>query len=227
MAKYEAVGHDEESQDLPEKTFLSYALALFSSSLWVIHGLMLFLSLLFLPFSANLYFRLEKATEQNQIYSPLNDVVEYRIETWANEFNKHSPYTGPRRPELDAAWRDITHYGSGYHTSIGVFHQLHCLDYIRKVIYREQYTVINDDPDIIVMHVDHCINAVRLALQCHSDVGLMTYGWHPDFPSPYPDFTTSHKCRNFDKIKEWVLAHEANITGQLSHPIYGPYVSPI
>lgn len=66
MAKYEALGHDEENQDLPAKTFLSHALVLFSSYLWVIHGLIFFLSLLFLLFSANLYFRLEGAKEHNQ-----------------------------------------------------------------------------------------------------------------------------------------------------------------
>lgn len=68
MAKYQALGHDEENQDLPKTTSLSHALVFCSSYLWVIHGLILFLSLLFLLFSANLYFRLEGATEHNQIY---------------------------------------------------------------------------------------------------------------------------------------------------------------
>jgi hypothetical protein len=38
---------------------------------------------------------------------------------------------------------------------------------------------------------------------CTGDMGLMTYNWVQDNPTPYPDFDTRHRCRNFDKLLEW------------------------
>jgi hypothetical protein len=31
----------------------------------------------------------------------------------------------------------------------------------------------------------------------------MTYNWVQDNPTPYPDFDTRHRCRNFDTLLEW------------------------
>ena len=38
---------------------------------------------------------------------------------------------------------------------------------------------------------------------CSGDAGLMTYNWVKDNPAPYPDFDTTHQCRNFTKLLEW------------------------
>lgn len=41
---------------------------------------------------------------------------------------------------------------------------------------------------------------------CQADVGIVTYNWvHPW--GLYPDFSTEHKCRKFDKIVEWADKH--------------------
>lgn len=55
------------------------------------------------------------------------------------------------------------------------------------------------------MHVDHCIETLRLALMCTSDVTPMLIERSPDRLLGHKlDFNPYHKCRNFDKIAEFV-----------------------
>jgi len=43
---------------------------------------------------------------------------------------------------------------------------------------------------------------------CQSDVTPVTSNWVMGHRSPSPDFNTVHKCRNFDKLLEWVEEHD-------------------
>jgi hypothetical protein len=39
---------------------------------------------------------------------------------------------------------------------------------------------------------------------CTVDIGVLGQVWiHPKTPSPYVDFNTKHKCRDFDTIRRW------------------------
>jgi hypothetical protein len=53
------------------------------------------------------------------------------------------------------------------------------------------------------MHVDHCIDTLRVALQCFGDVTplLVKLGGPVGAKA---DFNTHHKCRNFTKIENWI-----------------------
>lgn len=53
------------------------------------------------------------------------------------------------------------------------------------------------------MHVDHCIDALRIAIQCFGDVTpvFVRLGGHAGAKA---DFNSHHKCRNFDKIEGWI-----------------------
>jgi hypothetical protein len=60
------------------------------------------------------------------------------------------------------------------------------------------------------IHVDHCIEGLRLLLMCNADVTpiLLVY----DDSSPLgvrPEFGTHHRCRNFDNIQQWTLDHSS------------------
>jgi hypothetical protein len=48
-----------------------------------------------------------------------------------------------------------------------------------------------------------CLQMLRQALMCAGDIGLLTYNWVKDNPTPFPDFDTTHRCRNFTKLLEW------------------------
>lgn len=46
----------------------------------------------------------------------------------------------------------------------------------------------------------HCIDSIRLSLQCHADTSVIPFTWLPNYKLPWPDFRSTHKCRNFDDI---------------------------
>ena len=45
---------------------------------------------------------------------------------------------------------------------------------------------------------------------CDADVGIITYNWVKDHDLYYPNFNTVHKCRNFEDIYDWAIAHQAH-----------------
>lgn len=53
------------------------------------------------------------------------------------------------------------------------------------------------------MHIDHCLESLRMALQCHGDVTpvLVKTGGPIGVKA---DFRTHHKCRNFQKLDDWI-----------------------
>ncbi len=62
------------------------------------------------------------------------------------------------------------------------------------------------------MHVDHCIETLRLSLMCYADITPMLL---LDDNDPQgigsADFNVHHKCRDFDKIVEYVEEHGVEI----------------
>ncbi|KAI1074525.1 hypothetical protein F5B20DRAFT_432849 [Whalleya microplaca] len=137
--------------------------------------------------------------------------------------------------------------GGMYDVGVEVFHQLHCLvslysapmspylglgevhrngqNLIRKYTYRTYYdlpenkpTEFTDSEPVLRSHVDHCIDMLRQVLMCQADVGIVTYNWVEGWADAYPDFSTQHKCRKFDRIVAWADQH--------STPVEDPTVGP-
>jgi hypothetical protein len=55
------------------------------------------------------------------------------------------------------------------------------------------------------MHVDLCIETLRLALMCFADVTPILMLNDPESPEGIrANFRSQHKCRNFDRIEEWM-----------------------
>jgi hypothetical protein len=48
---------------------------------------------------------------------------------------------------------------------------------------------------------------LRQNIMCNADVTPITSNWVPWGPNPYPDFSTLHTCRDFDRIFEYVETH--------------------
>jgi len=104
--------------------------------------------------------------------------------------------------------------------SIEVFHQLHCLNMLRKFTYPKEYPEVQElwttRPQFLRSHLDHCIEMIRQNLMCVADVGVISYDWVSGWEVPFPDFNTWHKCRNFDDILDWTTAHRVHIpTGHM------------
>ncbi|KAI2613449.1 hypothetical protein GGR54DRAFT_328969 [Hypoxylon sp. NC1633] len=115
--------------------------------------------------------------------------------------------------------------GGMYDVGIEVFHHLHCLNLLRKYTYRSYYdrpenrpTEFTDSEPVLRAHVDHCVDMLRQAIMCQGDVGIVTYNWVEGWSEAYPDFSTQHKCRKFDRIVEWADRYATPV----QDPIIGP-----
>ncbi|KAG9236248.1 hypothetical protein BJ875DRAFT_337318, partial [Amylocarpus encephaloides] len=97
--------------------------------------------------------------------------------------------------------------GDGYIGYIDVFHQLHCLDLIRKYIYRAGYpdhADFQDTPERILWHVDHCIDVLRQKIMCDGDIDVITFIDQSDVGKlPWPRFHIPHMCRDYGAIQKW------------------------
>lgn len=102
---------------------------------------------------------------------------------------------------------------------LDVWHELHCLNDLRKVLYPEVYGgldalkldngTINRETDMF-RHWDHCVDSIRQTLMCHADVSPIPF--HINVPANtgiFPRLATTHTCRNFTKIQEWSKEHWA------------------
>ncbi|KAI1393103.1 uncharacterized protein F4822DRAFT_383572 [Hypoxylon trugodes] len=115
------------------------------------------------------------------------------------------PWNQPPSTVLDSAWEDLLYalnirvsgdemsklelnvtnrvqvdHGD-YFAALGVFHYLHCLNNLRKVVHWDHY-----GPQIMSSgneeafgkeHSDHCISVLRQALMCHANVQVNTAEW--------------------------------------------------
>ncbi|KAL7784671.1 hypothetical protein V8C37DRAFT_395429 [Trichoderma ceciliae] len=108
-----------------------------------------------------------------------------------------------------------------------VFHQLHCLNHLRKMIYKQSYRAELEDGELLEAHNAHCIDSIRLSFECSADTSLITFDWIAGYPIPWPNFSTTHKCRDWDKLLDWArVEYEKMVTvskegGGVNHPILG------
>ncbi|TQN71031.1 Cyclochlorotine biosynthesis protein O [Colletotrichum shisoi] len=104
--------------------------------------------------------------------------------------------------------------GGGVKGFLNVFHQLHCLNFVRQYTYRDAYdysnvTTFRANKEIVRGHVDHCIETLRHFLMCQSDVTPVVFEKDPSRPSgSKSDFNMRRKCRNFGKIQAWTVANK-------------------
>ncbi|KAJ0365779.1 hypothetical protein COL26b_011911 [Colletotrichum chrysophilum] len=138
-----------------------------------------------------------------------------REQAWFDLTYKHAVEIPPERlaglnrSEEDHLKHVPEDVGDGYVALLEVFHQLHCLNMIRVYTWWQvgKYDKIpvglSNDPLKNRIHVDHCLEALRISLMCFADVTpLMVRIGGP--AGARADFNTHHKCRNFDKISDWI-----------------------
>ncbi|KAI5300698.1 hypothetical protein KEM55_005720, partial [Ascosphaera atra] len=100
---------------------------------------------------------------------------------------------------------------------LAVFHQLHCLDMVRKWVHRERYIMDSSRSSIsVIHHVDHCIDILRQAITCHADTTLITFAFDWTHQEPVkPNFNVVHACKNFDELRRWNKARQVNLMGEI------------
>ncbi|KAJ8091063.1 hypothetical protein PM082_024673 [Marasmius tenuissimus] len=171
------------------------------------------------------------------LYSPVNHLIEHEVVTFHSGINGDTTkYMGPPSPEVDAAWDELYGFGmskiskheadqlplrtvriSGdrdrYAVQLDVFHQLHCLNMIRKALYPDYYHGLyppghNNTHEDDMNHVAHCVEHIRQGITCASDVSLIVWEWVPEKNTTMGRSGTPHTCRKFDKIAEWAKQPE-------------------
>lgn len=115
--------------------------------------------------------------------------------------------------KLPNATTAFTNGSSHYIIELDVFHQLHCLNMMRKLVYPEAYpidlTTGSEKAKDNIFHMEHCYEQLRQSLQCSSDISTIYWQWSVLKRKFFGNVRTTHTCKNFDKIRDWAVAHKA------------------
>ncbi|KAI1173204.1 hypothetical protein F4777DRAFT_461838 [Nemania sp. FL0916] len=150
--------------------------------------------------------------------------------------NEHLPgetiWVGDPSPEIDALWdgfediwnvlldgpeadlvRDKTLMYNGYWiTGLDVFHQLHCLDTLRRALYPTSYPRLAS-PRTHLLHQEHCVDYLRQAITCRADATPVPQKWLPGAGRFGPDFATVHTCGSIGELEAWARRRNAEARG--------------
>ncbi|KAJ3714546.1 hypothetical protein DFJ43DRAFT_1103872 [Lentinula guzmanii] len=89
-----------------------------------------------------------------------------------------------------------------YIVTLEVFHQLHCLNLLRKSLYPDYYSTT------LIDHLDHCVDILRQALTCTIDINPLSWHWYEPRQATETKLNGAHKCVDFGKIQDWAYEHK-------------------
>ncbi|CCC13418.1 hypothetical protein SMACR_06916 [Sordaria macrospora] len=123
-----------------------------------------------------------------------------------------------------------------YVIQLAVFHNLHCLNMVRKLLYPSKYPspihLSHSQPhersqhehshsqtsyEEEVIHLEHCIEGIRQSLQCSADTSALFWEWSERRQMMVGNTGTTHTCRDWEKVREWGLGHQTGM-------YFDPYV---
>jgi len=102
-------------------------------------------------------------------------------------------------PSLPAPHNPKTHKVYG----ISMFHQLHCLNFLRFAYYPD--TIVDYPADEVEYHRDHCIDYIRQAIMCAGDASL-----EPLTKVGIHGMGATHLCRNYDRMFTFAYEHRSD-----------------
>ncbi|KAI9842790.1 MAG: hypothetical protein M1837_006893 [Sclerophora amabilis] len=124
--------------------------------------------------------------------------------------------------ETDQAWDDLFPEQGGFfrhptlapkRAAFAVFHQLHCLDAIRKgywAVYDASIQgkkLVEDELPFMSSpsHMRHCIDLIRHSLMCQPD---LTVEVKDEKRGGVTGFGTEHQCKDWDQLRRWTAEWE-------------------
>ena len=160
------------------------------------------------------------------VYSPAQNILVYQAVTFDNGFenegdeaweNLYSKQAIVKIPEEEAKRLPNTTLGmhdepGQYVVGLEVFHQLQCLDRIRKSFSPERYSA-RDEMTVKEVPFDEedlaqCVDSIRQTLMCNADISTIHWEWNEEQQRAKPRSTNTHTCRNFGAIQQWALDHQ-------------------
>lgn len=121
-------------------------------------------------------------------------------------------------------------YDGTYVIMLGVFHQLHCVvrsfpssilsltkdprlirhniaqNLLRKALYQDRPWSADADDPMSLMHLEHCIDALRQAAMCSVDITPHPWVWEDGQNREVA--SVMHTCRNFDAVRDWARSRD-------------------
>lgn len=94
--------------------------------------------------------------------------------------------------------------GTQYVVQLDIFHTLHCLNILRKLVY-PVVNVPDDEGEGALRHLG--VDQIRQSLQCPSDVSTLYWEWDSSVQRMLENTKTTHLCRNFENIQQWARDH--------------------
>ncbi|MCJ1394221.1 hypothetical protein MMC18_007099 [Xylographa bjoerkii] len=110
-------------------------------------------------------------------------------------------------PLIVARWPEV--YGLGSDAYVGrldVFHEIHCLDMLRREVHYDHYygkQWPNGAPQDHRIHISHCVYALLQSLTCSANTDPFIHYWVDVGDEPYPDFSINRQCRDFEAVLRW------------------------
>ncbi|KAI0528471.1 hypothetical protein GGR58DRAFT_526275 [Xylaria digitata] len=105
-----------------------------------------------------------------------------------------------------------------------VFHQLHCLNMLRMASYPDHYAnhslFSESSPRVVRTHIDHCVEIIRMQLECSAEMTPILTEEIPGFVYPKADFNVIHKCKNFDDLFSWTKENVLHGAGNWDIPTF-------
>jgi hypothetical protein len=136
-----------------------------------------------------------------------------------------SQITAESAAKLPNATTPFTNGSSHYIVELDVFHQLHCLNMLRKLVYPSVYKMdLTSDSEKAadnIFHMEHCYEQLRQSLQCSSDISTIFWEWSEKKQKMFGNVKTTHTCRNFEKIRDWAIGHKAEADLDFFKPVKG------
>ncbi|KAJ3556369.1 hypothetical protein NM688_g2070 [Phlebia brevispora] len=173
------------------------------------------------------------------LYSPAQDAIAYETRPFSVKIEgTMAIYFGEPSGEVDQAWKEL--YGdfdlsqlsedevvrlpnktapySGDPTKhvviLTVFHQLHCVNVLRKVFRSDYYAdpVTGDIGSMlhadIPLHVTHCLDFLRQGAMCAADLSPIPFIWDDEVQDAIPNPDIVHTCRKWENVVDWARAHK-------------------
>ncbi|KAL5430551.1 hypothetical protein PMIN05_010143 [Paraphaeosphaeria minitans] len=111
---------------------------------------------------------------------------------------------------------------SGYLASLGVYHELHCLNQLRNLLYLGTGPAALSSEQITYYHshLDHCIEAIRLSSTCNADLSLYTFTWprEEDFTFLDAHSKTPRKCVDWGQVEKWSMERKVELALTVMKP---------
>ncbi|KAK3336427.1 hypothetical protein B0T19DRAFT_38557 [Cercophora scortea] len=183
---------------------------------------------------------------QGRTWSPVQEFIQYEINGENNlDHNKHSEFSGPPTDEQEDAWgrlmkpvyfrasREELEKGGetwnnsaeliegGYLATLGVYHELHCLQQIRLHLYKDRYypTLTDAEEGVLRVHLDHCLESLRLTIMCHGNTALYSFIWaDPKAYNPVSKSASRSVCVKWSSVEEWSSSRMISPVKSLRRP---------